>query len=832
MSNILDRLKNTVTSTTEAQDSLILKDILNNNPEFIISKLRRNSYILANEEFVIPNYKALIVTSKYNNSGEKIIFSAGDERVLITVNSLDILDKTTMDFDLFLNGLLLSSEDYTEENSRNGRNFYIKKSKFSINENVLNVIIKDRLNIEPKYKFIPVSEAQFDDIVLTYPKYDFGNFIDNVDYLILFKYTNGKFYKLERNIDYFLSLVGTDVKVTIKYTLIQEETLFVLQNSLYYYEKESFKENLLIDSNHIPLTFGVKHPIYTNEFLVLPLPIDSALGIEVYVNGYKLIPEYDYTLDNSDGLKLQFSNIIKEKSKVRINTVPHHDLNFSNTLLDTIKKYDGQTLVNVRDIMSNFKQSIDLDLQIVPITDLPVDLAYFEFNLARTLVNKRNIKNIDNIAFALYGCNFSEQLVVRNTLLFNANTLADIQRFKNSDLYLNSLFEVKDTETSSQYTTRIAPYKNTLKSKIIGYKENTQGNSNILEYFKHSTVSITGINLILNKNIFLKYEDVNSQYRVKLSFSFGGIIDTIDVTGFAKVSNLSSSKISSNNNVEAKFVTVDYIEYSNSKVYSIERSRLIDIDIVCENPIIIYNLEMPRVKVLGYYEDFSVRDLTTEPAVTIVYPTLNKNEYGPIIATYSLNGLTLEDYYYIYSKDITEYNLLSLTGDIPCFFIDNVTQGRPVLRPFLKSSSANHYINNMTLNIDNTIEPDTMNQYQDFQISFIFNDVDETGKDIRIDSIVNSYIAKYGISNVELSTREDILIVHNELFNPIFDTSKAKFIDVLTKDNFSVIFGKKDISNRRFLVPNAKRYLGTHVLVVIYDSQNRIIKSYPTRIGD
>ena len=118
MSSLLTSLKNTVNITSDAEDSLILKDILKNNPEYIISKLRGNSYILANDEFIIPNYRSYLVTDKYNNSGEKLIFSVGDERVLITVSSLDFVDKTTMDFDVYVNGLLLykfSFNDYEKQ---------------------------------------------------------------------------------------------------------------------------------------------------------------------------------------------------------------------------------------------------------------------------------------------------------------------------------------------------------------------------------------------------------------------------------------------------------------------------------------------------------------------------------------------------------------------------------------------------------------------------------------------------------------------------------------------------------------------------------------------
>ena len=66
-------------------------------------------------------------------------------------------------------------------------------------------------------------------------------------------------------------------------------------------------------------------------------------------------------------------------------------------------------------------------------------------------------------------------------------------------------------------------------------------------------------------------------------------------------------------------------------------------------------METPKVKVIGYYEDFSTKDLTYDENVTITLPEIEAGEYAPIIAVYNDGVKYIEDYFYIYAKDILDY---------------------------------------------------------------------------------------------------------------------------------------------------------------------------------
>jgi hypothetical protein len=219
---------------------------------------------------------------------------------------------------------------------------------------------------------------------------------------------------------------------------------------LYYYEKEAIYSELS-NTNNITLSYGIPDPVNTKNILSLPLPIENTLGLEIHLNGYKLIPLLDYKLYDKDGLKVQFSNQPLLTDRIRINTVPYNELNFDPVFVENLKSpiysekiisgYENYLRTTSIDLGGGYmsdiseeeiintwcKQEIDNNIQIVPSTKIPFDKMYFEMNIARTLVTNRNITNIDNIGFSLHGLKYNKHFWFRNTLLVNDGLKSDIE---------------------------------------------------------------------------------------------------------------------------------------------------------------------------------------------------------------------------------------------------------------------------------------------------------------------------------------------------------------------------------------------------------------------
>jgi hypothetical protein len=363
-----------------------------------------------------------------DNRGLPIIFS--EDRVLYTLNDFSVNGEDSYEMEIFVDGKKIDSSEFSQRDFSGGKRFYIKLNKqdgtpLIKNNTTVQFVAHQIYDIGLRYEkvSVPVSSGpssfSFNVNLVNIGKKHF----DLTDFAIYRKRAGCKFPKrIFREENYIISYLDQN-KQTINILILDsvnfEDTFYILNTNSYFKTNETVNTQIEIDET---LQYRADKPF--NKIILLrkiddeliPYPIFSSQDIIIYVNGYRLIYEKDYTVawnDYNDDFPpiLVFRGLLPIDSVITIIKRDSHKDYFDKTIyLDEIDEH------GIIDLTSfNF----------------PISTEYVEFFLNRKRVPSTQVENITSNIIRLKNVTSRSNLMVRSHFVKSELSNAFISLYDN-----------------------------------------------------------------------------------------------------------------------------------------------------------------------------------------------------------------------------------------------------------------------------------------------------------------------------------------------------------------------------------------------------------------
>jgi len=583
-------------STFEAIEKII--DI---NPKYLKSFLSAENRIVKEIEIQVTNKELFKYKSFFAHNAEPLTFV--EERLVFTIEDYEALVNRVINLEVYVDGVLLNPKDYTVKRNLGSNKIYIVSSKVS-EGSLVTFILKESFNKEIKYH-VRIVNTEAGSLSYQIDKSLLGDFFDNVNNLAVYKKGLLDTYPilLTENEDYLISITDNMVNVMIlSNVLINEE--FLVMNILSSKTKEITLDGNISDLDYmeaplisVDLVSGISVHGYS-----LPFPVKDETQLEIFVNGYKLIPFIDYVLETSDGSfpnRIKFVGMIRKDAYILIKTRPFDEKN--NYVIDNSLSANG---------------FIDLVDSVFPLHE-----DYTEVYVSRKRVMKSNKKILGDCIVKLDNLKNLEMVEVMNSNLISPNFL-------------------KITDGYAENKTDIAKYieYRGFDNFITEYSENNEVkmNSVVDELYPVFMAKLVGIELHVQSSTII-------QGSVDQTFIVLGIFDNgenIDITYATVITGYDPHTIGTQT-IVATF-DIGTQTFQDSKIIEVIGKTLEELTITVDKVYIDIG-ETPIILVTARYNDFSTKDVTDDSIITISPEDLTIPGSHTISALYEENGITVDD---------------------------------------------------------------------------------------------------------------------------------------------------------------------------------------------
>lgn len=641
----------TRTELKEILDSIIVEDT-----DYVRRYLKNSGLIVFQKDFIIDNVNKWTYKGSFNNDSEYLYLI--DTTVLVSFQDYALYSENYGYYtDVFINGVKVNENKYIIRDSyvehetffSGHKRLFIRKNELH-NGDILSVVVHKYRNFESYCKAFKITKSNItaDKRQYTFYKKDVGDFLNRTENLIVYikDPVVNQFRLLDKN-HYSISVVGDQLDLN----LLEDESLVL--NTVYLVMNKIQCIQYVFDN-----TFNVTLEEYIERFPVLnidfvdknhmvdgaylPIPVDNIDEVEIFVNGYRLINGYDFTLINTNlakGQHLHLAGILALNAHVVMRNK------------------------NISDEFGFYRQFKDMHaIGILDLTDtnIPISEDYVEAYVCRKrvpLCNKRSIFNrylkIDNQKSLQYIDTFPE---IEYSML-SAEVLTDFRNDTNKDI-IGQIIDVFNGDVIDEWLDNNEEKPNegyvqpstTEKEAFVGHVKSIKINvdSSIVIEGRLPQIQVIGF-----------YEENDGE-----TSQIG-----MDITAYCEISTFDPFEVG-RHIVSARYVQGDTILTDEMEVETVYK-ELISMRILTDsNFYVVGDAVKSTINVIAKFEDNSEKNVTDLCEITAPIEA-EEAGYITIHVKFNYNGRVVEKEKYILVSETSERKIQGLDVILDNYIYNN-----------------------------------------------------------------------------------------------------------------------------------------------------------------
>lgn len=318
-----------------------IADLASQDPDFITSFFKGFVNCIYTKSLKYANKLDYKFISGFNSNGTPMFFS--DERIVYSYP--DLGDVTFEDFEylVFKNGELMSDASRIISNTAYGIKVYIKSTSISNNDEVTLAVHRAYNRAYQMWKLTPTTAVTLDtiiDIPLNFPNFYSEKYLN-----VAIRRNGFTDYDVLAPEQYTITIDSANRKVRVQ---VPSRPLAALDTIIVYDTCTFWKKNVIGKNTSggpstippIQLTFA--HPITNEE---LPLGVNMAKDLDIWVNGRHLIPDKHFTVSNGYDVSKPFLK------HLYFNFSIPNNLSYDVFVMKNIPYLEGNTTYTVRDTL-------------------------------------------------------------------------------------------------------------------------------------------------------------------------------------------------------------------------------------------------------------------------------------------------------------------------------------------------------------------------------------------------------------------------------------------------------------------------------------------------
>lgn len=581
---------NNITKYTYYDDLLrAIKDLVNKDPEKVKHYLNQVALPSHVQTFKYKNKSLHTVREFTDNTGKFIKFNRDMVRYFLKFGKFG---EDSFTVKVFVDGKKLDEGSYEIHNSINSKTLYVDAQVIGKETEVMVVI--DRSYKNDRMAIVAIESAQNNQPVkIEFDLDSIGRHHYSLDNFII--------HRLKKGTDTEFKLLRREVDYTIEYTQGKSNSIdVILAPNLSLGEGDCISVLNKLTSVKLSFDVNIRNPIIPlvceSNGINLPFPIENIYETDIYVNGYHITPEHDYTIewnsdDNTKTPVVKFHLPFPNNSKIEIYTNSEHysAINVSKQLY-TMDEYGYVPLLD---------------------SNIPLDPRYLVVYVDNKRVNPENYKVLADSILLIRGVNSINNVDIRSYVPSAAAILELVDTYKENKSELAKYLD------SVGYEFFINRYTLLNNLEPLGVKDSI----------------LYKLDIQLNKSLtFKNYSDI--EYKIIATYNDGSYRD---VTNEAFVSYVETA-MEGDYEISATYVEngVSLNAFHTVKVTAFETEKtLYDIDIYT-NKLLARNAQGEDITyfVQATFHDNTVEDVTQVSGIR----TYVEDEFFCIEATYTFLG--------------------------------------------------------------------------------------------------------------------------------------------------------------------------------------------------